>query len=344
MLRFTRFFGAAAILVAVGCDSTTEPDPQVEGKTITVDASTNYAFIRLGSEAQAVTPSSPSTSTEWDLGLFATSVMTNGGAAGPGGVTVACLCRPEPTVAELQTRTAVSELARFEAITIADVPAATEFEDDALSPAITGWFSNAGTAAAADPNRSFLVREGTTAAVFTKLRVTQLEGPTSTSPGRVTIEYASQTTAGGAFGAARTSTVNVGSGRTYFDLTSGAITDAANWDIAFDGYAIRVNGGVSGNGTIRALTMTTPPFGAVTATLAASVPANVYTADSYSGTFGLKPWYRYNITGTDNQIWPTYDVYLVRRGSDVFKVQLVGYYDTGGRSRQITVRYAPLAR
>jgi hypothetical protein len=58
----------------------------------------------------------------------------------------------------------------------------------------------------------------------------------------------------------------------------------------------------------------------------------------------VKPWYRYNITGTDNQIWPTYDVYLVRRGSDVYKVQLVGYYDAGGRSRQITVRYAPLAR
>src|SRR5688572_23784057 len=200
MRRFTRFISAAAMLLTLGCESATEPAPQVEGKAITVDASTNYAFIRLGSGAQVVTPATPSTSTEWDLGLFATSVMTNGGAAGPGGVSVACLCRPEPTVAELQTRTAASQLARFEAITIADVPAASEFMDDALSPVVTGWFNNQGAAAVADPTRSFLVREGTSAPVFTKLRITQLEAPTSTSPGRVTIEYASQTTSGGAFG------------------------------------------------------------------------------------------------------------------------------------------------
>src|SRR5688572_511214 len=63
MRRTPYYISAAAILLAVGCDSATEPDPQVEGKTITVDASTNYAFIRLGSEAQVATPAVPSTST-----------------------------------------------------------------------------------------------------------------------------------------------------------------------------------------------------------------------------------------------------------------------------------------
>jgi hypothetical protein len=344
MRRFAYLMSALTGLGAAACDSAIEPPTQVAGKTITVDASTNYAFIQLGNEARVVSPATPSTSAEWDLGFFATSVMSNGGAAGPGEVSIACLCRPEPTTSELQARTPESELARFEAVLIDDVPAASDFTDDALTPVIAGWFTGTGAAAAADANRSFLIREGTTVTLFTKLRVTQLEGSAGTSPGRVTIEYASQTASGGAFGATRTSTINVGSGRTYFDLTSGAITDASNWDIAFEGYAIRVNGGVSGNGSVRALAMTTPPFATITSTQAASVPANVYAADSYSGTFGTKPWYRYNITGTDNQIWPTYDVYLVRRGSDFYKVQVVGYYNAAGQARQITIRYAPIAR
>ena len=51
---------------------------------------------------------------------------------------------------------------------------------------------------------------------------------------------------------------------------------------------------------------------------------------------------RYNITGTDNQIWPTFNVYLVRRAGVLFKVQLVNYYGPTGATRQITLRYQRL--
>jgi hypothetical protein len=68
-----------------------------------------------------------------------------------------------------------------------------------------------------------------------------------------------------------------------------------------------------------------------------------YRGDAFGGVFDEHRWYRYNLTGTDHQIWPTYDVYLIRRGTEVYKVQLVSYYDATGDSRHITFRYAPLA-
>nr|MCU0616345.1 hypothetical protein [Gemmatimonadaceae bacterium] len=73
-----------------------------------------------------------------------------------------------------------------------------------------------------------------------------------------------------------------------------------------------------------------------------ATPNPAFGQDALGGPFGARPWYRYNVTGTDLQIWPTFNVYLVKRGAQVWKVQLVGYYDTQGQSRRITVRSARL--
>lgn len=57
------------------CDgSPTEPAPEAVA-TMTVDASRGWAFVRLGTAAQQVTISSPSTSSDWDIAFNATSVM-----------------------------------------------------------------------------------------------------------------------------------------------------------------------------------------------------------------------------------------------------------------------------
>lgn len=76
-------------------------------------------------------------------------------------------------------------------------------------------------------------------------------------------------------------------------------------------------------------------FEAVTA---ADIPASGWSAT----LFNEKRWYRYNLTGNDHQIWPTFDVYLVRRGSEVYKVQLIGYYNAEGDPRFVTFRYVRL--
>lgn len=75
------------------------------------------------------------------------------------------------------------------------------------------------------------------------------------------------------------------------------------------------------------------------AVAAADVPAG--GAPAWSATaISDSPWYKYNLTGQDRQIWPTYEVYLVRKGSEVYKLQLTGYYDGAGEPRHVTFRYA----
>jgi hypothetical protein len=86
----------------------------------------------------------------------------------------------------------------------------------------------------------------------------------------------------------------------------------------------------------------TRSFEQIDAAYAATAPPQAYRRDAFSGVFAQQPWYRYNITGTDNQIWPTFNVYLIKRGNEVYKVQLIGYYGPAGEPRILTMRYARL--
>lgn len=345
-LHASRFVVAAAAVALAACGSDSATNPVITPVTaeLTVDAATNYAYVRLGSTATTVSPSDPATSDAWDLGFFATNVIVNGGAVGPGGVTAYCMCQNASlTDAALAGLTASSELADFEAVTTAQVPAAGMFTSDTLTPAIGGWFTGTGASAAAKADRAWLLRSGTTTVTLGKFRVTSLANASATNAGQVTFEYALQSTPGGTFGTSQTKTVDVRNGPVYFDLTSGTTTSASGtWDLRFSGFEIRSNGGVSGAGSVSALVDNGTPYASITAAYAATAPAQVFKRDAYSGVFVSQPWYRYNITGTDNQIWPTYNVYLVKRGTETYKVQLTSYYGTTGTSRQITIRYARL--
>ena len=87
MCRFPRpaelTLAAAALLSACATDTLVAPIVPVT-RTITVDASTAYAYLALDTISQVVTVASPSGSTVWDIGFFATGVTTNGGAASAG--------------------------------------------------------------------------------------------------------------------------------------------------------------------------------------------------------------------------------------------------------------------
>ena len=336
---------AALLLAACSSDPSTAPIVPVD-KSITVDASTGYTYLALDTTAQVVTVASPSTSTAWDMGFYATGVTTNGGAAGPGGVGVYCLCgNAGATTAEIQAMTTANQLATFDAVTAADIPATAMFQADALDPIINGWYTGTGAAATVTPGRTWILRKTVGGSpILGKFQVTAITGPSATTPGQVSVQYAIQPTTGAAFGATVTSTVTVTAGtKVYFDLTAGGPGSPASWDLAIDGWSILVNGGVSGSGTVAAALDQTTAFNAIDATYAATVPPQAYRSDTFSGAFAQHPWYKYNITGTDNQIWPLFNVYLVRRGSAVFKVQLTGYYSGAGAPRNITIRYAQLA-
>ena len=329
--------GAAAFLGACG-DDVVAPPPPVEG-TVTVDASQRYVYFSFD-EGEVVVPTpSASASSEWDVAFSATTVTLNGGSAGPGGVTGFCLCQNSgATDAQVLAMTPESEKADFDGVTA--VPAAATFITDALTPAISGWFTGTGAAATANSAKTFLVRLADSVG-YAKVRVTSLQNPTATSPGTVTLEYAVQPTAAGALGTTRTLQVDLTTpGAKSVDLETGALTNSATeWDLRLDGFTIRVNSGVSGPGKGGAAAGT----GSFETITTAKEADQAYRSDSYAGVFGASRWYRYNIGGTGNRISPTFEVYLIKRGTSVYKFQILNYYNVTGDPRFITFRYEQIA-
>lgn len=343
MQSTTRRSLATALLLAAatacGRDETTAPPVAASG-TVTVNASQGWAYLSLES-GTVVSPADPLGSDAWDMAFNATSVRLNGGEGGIGNVTGYCVCQnsaTSPTNDELLAMTAEGELADFTAVGAQAVPAAGSFVADQLTPALAGWYVGTGTGAT-PADDAWLVRlhDSTT---YAKLRVASISGATAATPGQVTFEVATQDGSAGALGTARTVAVTVpATGSVRVNLATGAATTGADWDLELEGWTIRANGGASGAGKA-AVADTDTPFAAIADAYAGNDRA--YRTDTYAGIFGQKPWYKYNLLG-DHRMTPTFDVYLVRRGNQVYKVQLTDYYGPAGEVRRITVRYELIA-
>ena len=331
---------ALAALAGACSDEITLPHEPVAG-TFTVDASTSYGFVNLA-EGEIVDVAEPTTSTSWDLAFFQTIVTVNGGEAGPAGVVAHCICHNAgATNEQVLAMTPESELADFEAVDADDIPAqASAWSADVLTPAIREWATSTGAGATPVADKFWKIRlaDGTS---FAKLRIASIENATTTHAGDVTIQFAVQPSETAPFGDVQTLSVDVAAGPVSVDLNSGAVVQGAGWDVRLEGWIIRVNSGISGSGQAGAAS---PEDGETFATLTTAVTAaQAYAADRYAGVFGTSPWYRYNLTG-QHRVHPTFDVYLVRRGDAVYKVQLTGYYGPAGEPRRIGLRYEQIAR
>lgn len=326
----------AALLTTACTDDVTAPPASVAG-TFTVDASRSWVYVSLADSAIVTPIPSANESDAWDIAFNATNVTLNGGAAGPGGVTAACLCQNASATGEqVLAMTAETEQADFDAV--GSIPTGATFVSDELTPAISGWYAGNGAAAVAAPDKAFLVRLSDSLA-YAKVRVTKLEGATAGSAGKVTLEYALQPMATSALGETKTLVVDLTTaGAKSVDLNTGAVTSATDWDLRLEGFTIKVNGGVSGPGKGGAAAAT-GSFADITTAVTA---AQAYRTDVYAGAFADTPYYRYNIAG-DHRISPSFDVYLIKRGSAAYALQVVGYYGATGQSRQITFRYKKIS-
>jgi len=330
---------ASSLLLA--CNSSDVVAPRaLDNGTFTVDARTGFVYISLADSAIVNPGPSASSSAAWDIALFATNVTLNGGQAGPAGVTGYCVCQNSntaPSNDQWLAMTAEGEAVDFD--TMSAAPSGATFVSDVLTPALSGWYSGSGAAATANQDALYFVRLSDSSGVA-KVRVVALESPTATTAGSLTLEYAVASNGATAFGAVQTVTLDVSTAAKSLDLQTGQVTsDAAAWDLRFDGYEARVNGGISGSGKGGAAKVTTTTF-------AVAVPSttapNAFRIDSYAGVFGATPFYKYNLGG-DNRITPTFDVYLLKRGSTVYKLQVTNYYSPTGQARFISFRYAQLA-
>ncbi|HEX2717128.1 MAG TPA: HmuY family protein [Gemmatimonadaceae bacterium] len=331
--------GTCVLFAACNSDDTTAPKKPAAG-TFTVDATTKFAYVSLADSAVVSPTPRAGESTAWDIALFSTNVTLNGGQAGPGGVVGYCICQnssQNPSNAQWLAMTPESEKADFDAVT--SVPAGASFVSDVLTPAIRGWLTGSGAAAVASPDSVYFVRLSDSSGVA-KLHVTQLQGATATSAGRVTLEYAVAQNGQTAFGATQTATLDLTTGAKSFDFQTGQTTTSATaWDLRLEGFTALVNGGVSGTEKGAATKVTGTTFAAATP---ASTSPNAFRIDAYAGVFGTSRFYKYNLAN-DNRITPTFDVYLIKRGAKVYKLQITNYYNATGQARFITFRYAQIA-
>lgn len=335
--------GAALLALAAACgdDDFVAPDggATAAARVDTVDtrlpgsaSATRWMYVSLATPSTplALTDEQARASAAWDVAFSGFSTKVNGGSAGPGGITVHCLCQ-NSSLANATTLipglTAAGELADFDAVTAARIPADSAFRADTL-PAIGDWFQAAAGGARTVQPFTYIVHRPSGAG-FAKVQVTAVQNASGATPGRVTFQYATMPTSRGVFSATQTATVDVpASGRVAFSFGTNAPTTGGDWDLAFQGWRISTNSGSStpagttaGWGAYNATTtLSAPAFDAVTQSFV-SPTINAFRADGH-GLFGVRPTWLY---APGRVAVPTYDVYLLKRGTQVHKLQVIGY-------------------
>ena len=319
------------------------PDGELVEGEVTLDASSNTAFsyFTFADGGSAVTVSDPNTS--WDLAFRRFSAKLNGGVAGPGSVQGANLGpNADATSEAVVAFTATDADAAWDAVTADDIGSAT-FSQDGLIADMTGpWFvfsPFAGTLVA-NPGAAWKVKEADGGYAVVRVSDLVMNGNAAET---VTFEYR-RADAGGTLGSPETVDVDVTMGPGFVDLSTASVVSpiGCGWDLSIaPSFMIEVNDGCDAgtfplDATEDFSSISTaedaPEYGAFFAAVSGAIPS---TVDDAGGVF----WY--NIEG-NNRLWPTFNVFLVRVGTAVFKVQFTDYYDAGGAPGFVTLRYEQL--
>ncbi|HEY4218667.1 MAG TPA: HmuY family protein [Gemmatimonadaceae bacterium] len=341
-----------AALAACSSSDDTSTGPSSADATLQVNASTSTAYVALGAPANLVSVGDPTTSTAWDLAFTGTpTVAVNGGASGPGTTKAYCLCANSSlSPAQVEALTAAGGTTAFDAVTAGSIPADSLFTADAASQAISDWYDYNTTTHAVTPSANVWGIRLASSGGYAKFHVIALPTPGQSNAGPVTIQWAVQSSATGALGADQQAVVDLSSGsKVYVNLSTGATSASATstWDIALQGYTISVNGGSSGSGSVGVVALVPSTFYTSYAAItsipvgATGIPSTAFTTDGAGGAFLSAAPYRYD--GNSHQVYPTYDVYLVKHGTSVYKVQITSYYNTGGVFGYLTLRYTKIS-
>jgi len=345
-----RLLGAGAVLLAVlgatACeDEITGPGNDLVEGQVTLDASdpAAFTFFTFADGGSSIDVSDPQSSTEWAMAFRRFSAKLNGGVAGPGDVAGANLGNNAgATDTEVAALTMADADEAFEAVTEADIDGAT-FQEDGIVEDMSGpWFRfdpMAGTLVA-NSGAAWKLKEADGG--FAAFRISELV-MAGNALESVTVEYRRHD-AGGSLGSAQTVEVDVSMGPGSVDLESGTVVtpSGCDWDLSVaPSFSIELNDGcdagtfpLDASEDFTAITQAddAPEYGGFLSVISGAVPS---TVDDAGGAF----WY--NIEG-NNRLWPTFNVFLVRVGTDVYKVQIIDYYNDSGESGHPTVRFEQL--
>ncbi len=345
-VRPLRALRAASILLltaAIACESdSSSPNTPEEPGVLELDASSSTAFtyFRL-TDASAVTVTTPTTSSEWDVAFRRFAVKLNGGVAGPKNVLGYNLKNnAAATDAQVLAFTPESQLAAFEAVTSSDIPVADSFKPEGLGPDISNWFrfDPVSGGLVANPSTAWKIQRASGAG-FGLIRVKRMVS-TPTAMDSITFEYRVQT--GSTMGPLSEITIGTAAGANGANLAAGTAvaTTGCGWDVkAGNDFTIEVNSDctvgtfpldVTEDFTTLAAADDAPEYGLYFSLISGPVPNS---SSDPAGPF------LYNLAG-DNRLSPTFNIYLIKVGTQVYKLQLINYYSTGGAAGHPTIRFA----
>lgn len=275
----------------------------------------------------------------WDVALRRYEVRLNGGVSGTGNVTGVSLGNNKAATApQVLAFTDQNTLAAFDSIRAAQIPADSFFKADRLILNATG-FLNLNGVPTANAAAYWKVRTGTGG--FALMRVTAITLSSRYALTSVSFEVRSQS--GSTLGAPQAFTITTGTTPVSVDLASGsAVTPTGcNWDVLVTPAAYELSVNTSCNaGTYPGAAV--PSF--ANATSASDAPQYAPYLAGLTGPIpnsieDTEAPFRYNLNG-DNRLAPSFNTYLIRNGSNVYKLQLIGYYGASGAGGFPTLRYA----
>jgi hypothetical protein len=331
-----------ALTAACESDSSGPSGPPAPG-TITVNASSATAYVWLSFDGDTLAVVASPGPSDWDIALRRYTAKLNGGVAGTKGVLGYNLANNAAAdTAEILAFTPANQLAAFQAVSEADIPDDGAFTSEGLGPDFAGWFrfdpvSNGLVANPAAAWKIALASGGH--AVFRVGRIVA----SMTALDSVTFEWRLADQAGN-LGTATSLTVGTSGGQNAVSFTTGAAVAATGcgFDVsAGAAFLVTVNG-ACGAGTFPldvsegfatiARADDAPAYGPFLALISGPIPSSFTDHEAP---------FLYNLAG-DNRLSPTFNIYLVKVGASVYKVQFTGYYDAGGASGYPTLRYAKL--
>jgi hypothetical protein len=327
--------------VFAACESeVTAPEATLVEGQLTVDASSavGFTYVTFADGGSVLSVTNPLVSTEWDMAFQRFTVKLNGGVAGPGDVAGANLANNATLdTAAVLALTPTDADAAFEAVTIADASAAT-FIEDGIAEDKNAWLNFGARGPVADPTSAWKVRlaDGDFA-LLRAIGFVFAPVPSATFE----VRYAP---AAGVLAAIDTVVANLSMGPAFIDLETGTsvVPAGCNWDIQVSpGADLLLNAGcdagtfpLAAGEDFSQLTTAAeaPDYGGFLSVVSGAFPTGF---DSPEGVF----WY--NIDGA-MRLYPTLNVFLVRNGTTIYKVQVTDYYSTTGVSGFPTVRFQQL--
>lgn len=346
----------SALALLAACESESDPvgpgstDEVQVGETVvttSINATSSDTLVYFSLATNSVVPRTG----DWDIALRRYEIRLNSSAtAGTAtkNVTAASLGNNLAlSNTQLLALTTDNTLAAFNAVSASAITSAT-FTGDVLSENKSGYlnFSGLPTANAAAYWKVRTANNG-----FALVHVTGITYGTANNLASMTIE--SRLQSGTTLGAAQTTTVPLnGTTPVNVSLVTNAVVtpSGCNWDLLVDprlsqSFAITTNtgcnvgtypGGSSPTFANATSASDAPTYALYLAALSGPIPNDV---TSTSATLPLL--FKYNLNN-DNRLTPTFNTFLVKSGTKVYKLQSINYYSAAGASGNVTLRYARL--